>query len=63
MIKIYEVNDVIELYDDVDVPHNLGAETVRLIKKASHNLWVIADIRDIRKGNDKTYLMDEQWFL
>ena len=60
MIKIYEEDDVVELHDDVDVPHNLGAETVRLVKKASPKMWIITNIRG---GSDKTYIMDEQWFL
>ena len=60
MIKIYEEDDVVELHDDVDVPHNLGAETVRLVRKLSPPMWSISKTNN---GSNKTYIMDEQWFL
>ena len=60
MIKIYEIDDVVELHDDVDVPHNLGAETVRLVRKLSPLMWSVSKTNN---RSNKTYIMDEQWFL
>ena len=60
MIKIYEIDDVVELHDDVDVPHNLGAETVRLVRKLSPPMWSVSKTNN---RSNKTYIMDEQWFL
>ena len=60
MIKIYEIDDVVELHDDVDVPHNLGAETVRLVRKLSPPMWSVSKTNN---RSNKIYIMDEQWFL
>ena len=57
---IYEIDDVVELHDDVDVPHNLGAETVRLVRKLSPPMWSVLKTNN---GSNKTYIIDEQWFL
>lgn len=54
---IYEVGDVIELADDMDVPNGLAAEQVELVEKVGRGLWIVEDF-----NTGLSTQIDEKWF-
>jgi len=54
---IYEVGDVIELTDDMDVPNELAAEQVELIEKVGRGLWIVESFH-----TGLSTQIDEKWF-
>jgi len=54
---IYEVGDVIELADDIDVPNELAAEQVELIRKVGPSVWVVESFH-----TGLSTQVDEKWF-
>ena len=58
---IYEVGDIVELDDNVKVPHNLATEVVRLKVKSKHKagMWKVEVISTDRPG---LYVVHSRWF-
>lgn len=56
---IYEIGDIIEIADDIEAPHELGAETVELINKHSVHtgMWTVEE-----QSSGKRYQIHEEWF-
>jgi len=54
---IYEVGDYVELDDNIEVPNDMAAEAVRLIKKVSKKKWEVETCDYGRTG-----IVHEKWF-
>ena len=59
----YEVGDNVELEDNTEVPHELGACFVELKEKRG-NKWVVTIIEDYgcESPRPDTLIVDEKWF-
>lgn len=68
---IYEIGDIIEVYDDVEVPFSLGASHIKLLKKlpklkkrSAPQLWEIEVIDSIGQAQliGKKFTLNQKWF-
>jgi len=61
----YEVRDIVQLQDDVNVPDDLGACTVELIKKLSNGQWEVALVAGDSEfiDEDQYVTINEIWFI
>jgi len=66
MIVTYENGDTVELYDEIQVPHNLGACTITIGKQhpTDKKKWLITDVvESFGEGEDSVgKYIHEKWF-
>jgi len=60
---IYEVGDIVEVEDNMEVPHNLGASTVELKNLVGHKKWnvYVIDGWEVKTGTKA--VLDEKWMI